>query len=39
MENKINFNSFYNGVPVLLSSTPYSYEEVVEELLASEYGE
>lgn len=36
---KIKFNSFYNGTAVLLSNTPYTYEEVCKELAASENGE
>lgn len=35
---KVKFNSFYFGVSVLLSNTPYTYEEVVKELLASKDG-
>lgn len=39
MKNKVKFNSFSNGTAVLLSNTPYTYEEVVKELLASKDGE
>lgn len=39
MENSIKFNAFYNGQPVLVSNTPYTREEIIEELLKSDLGE
>lgn len=39
MENSIKFNSFYNGQPVLVSNTPYTREEIIKHLLASDIGE
>lgn len=36
---KVKFNSFYNGQPVLLANTPYSYEEVLKHLELSKNGE
>ena len=39
MKTSIQFNSFYNGVAVLFSNTPFERDEVTRELLVSEYGE
>ena len=39
MKNSIKFNAFYNGKPVLPSNTPYTHEEIIKELLASDIGE
>ena len=39
MSTTIKFNSFYNGQPILVSSTPYTFEEIIKELLTSDFGE
>ena len=39
MKTSIKFNSFYYGVAILFSNTPFNRDEVVKELLASEFGE
>lgn len=39
MKTTVKFNSYYNGQPVQVSNTPYSREEIIEELLKSEFGE
>ena len=37
--DNVRFNSFYYGVAILFSNTPFNRDEVVKELLASEFGE
>lgn len=39
MEKEIRFNSFYCGTAILWSNSPYTREEIVKELHASEIGE